>query len=141
MGIKALYFAALFIFLLSVIGCSLGNRQGDQKHLSENEAAPSEVRTSDTGYFLFPKGGERLIKGRTYTLKWKGNTDSTVTLFLIDSSLESEGVSVSIADRIYGIPNKGTYRYRFPERIKAGTYKFQVGKAESGYFQVVDEKK
>lgn len=110
------------------------DQQKDERSDSVSAASPSsspgEMR------IIFPKAGEKLETGRSYTLKWTGG-DSTVTIFLIDSSLESTGASVSISDRIYGIKNTGSYDYTPPKRLEPGTYKISIDTASSNYFKIV----
>jgi hypothetical protein len=85
----------------------------------------------------FPKGGERLVQGQSYTLTWTGGREKTTQIFLVDTSLKGEGTSVSISDRIYGIENKHSYTYTIPENMKPGAYEFQIGKETSQPFQIV----
>ncbi|HLR37485.1 MAG TPA: hypothetical protein VK084_05540 [Chitinophagaceae bacterium] len=126
------------IALLVLVGCSSGQKQESQNknETQENKKDTLPTVSNDSVYFVYPKGGEVFIIGKTYNLIWKGKTDTAAALFLIDSSLESKGVSVSISDRVYDIPQSGSEEYRFPQRLKPGTYKFQLGRAESQYFQV-----
>lgn len=84
---------------------------------------------------IFPKENSKLLKGQTYTLLWtpgSGRTD----IFLVDRSLESVGVSVSIADRVYNIENSGQYQYTVPKNIPDGEYKFNIGPLSSPYFEI-----
>jgi hypothetical protein len=85
----------------------------------------------------FPAGGEKLVQGQTYELTWTGGRDKTLHIFLIDPSIEDEGASVSIADRVYGITNKHVYSYTVPEAIKPGTYQFEIGSERSKAFEIV----
>lgn len=126
------------ISLLVLAGCSSGQKQQshNKNNVQENNKTHLSSVNNDSVYFIYPKGGEVFIIGKTYTLKWSGKTDTSAALFLIDSSLESKGVSVSISDRVYDIPQTGGEKYRFSQRLKPGTYKFQLGRAESDYFQV-----
>lgn len=142
----------LTVLPLCMAGCNSGPQHTDEAGYSEatdslSATTPTPMTTSpvadtsgsvaDTLQIIFPKGGERLIKGKTYSFKWTGGHDSTISIFLVDSALESKGASVSLTDRLYGIQNKGSYDYSFPDRVAAGTYKVQIGKKESGYFRVV----
>lgn len=75
------------------------------------------------------------VKGKTYVINWptgKGRTD----IFLINRAYETEGVSASIADRVYNIENNGKYSYTFPKNIPDGEYKLQIGEGSSNYFNV-----
>lgn len=84
----------------------------------------------------FPVGGEQLTLGKTYTLKWSGGADAT-DIFLIDTSLESVGASVSLVDRVYHVPNTGSYQYTIPTRLSPGTYKIEIGDSTSNPFKIV----
>jgi hypothetical protein len=86
---------------------------------------------------LFPAGGETLSKGKEYTLKWTGTTSAKTQIFLINTSLESQGVSVSSVDRIYNIENTGSYTYTIPTTIPDGKYKLQIGQLTSNDFQII----
>ncbi len=83
----------------------------------------------------YPKSGDILHQGKTYIIKWKGGTGST-DIFLINHAYESEGVSISIADRIYNIANSGSYSYKVPTNIPTGEYKFTIGSLNSEYFDI-----
>lgn len=135
----SIYAAILAVSPLFFSGC--GSRPSSNNTVNQNAdssvtAQRSDVQGNPSLQIIFPKGGEKLIKGKSYTFKWSGG-DSVIAIFLVDSSLESKGASVSLTDRLYGIPNKGSYLYTFPARIQAGTYKVRIGKQESGYFKVV----
>ncbi len=127
-----------FFFFGCNSGSSSHNNTADKKTDSPTGERLSDVQKSQPLNILFPKGGEELVKGKSYTFKWTGG-DSVITIFLVDSSLQSKGASVSLADRVYGLPNNGSYEYTFPDRIQAGTYKVRIGKKESGYFKVVEK--
>lgn len=134
------------LLTLCTVGCQPGSKQATEtaSHATKTPT-PAEVRptpdssleAADTLQIIFPKGGETLTKGQTYRFKWTGGSDSTLSIFLVDSALESKGASVSLTDRLYGIQNKGSYDYSFPQRVTAGTYKVQIGKKFSGYFRVI----
>jgi hypothetical protein len=85
----------------------------------------------------FPKGSDTLNAGGTYTLTWNNPSAGTTTqIFLIDTSLESQGQSVSITDRVYNVPNTGSYTYTVPATVPAGTYVFAIGQLRSDPFQI-----
>ena len=84
---------------------------------------------------IFPMGGESLIKGKTYTLKWFGGPEP-IAIFLIDTSLKPEGASSSTSDRIYNIKNIGAYDYQIPETLKDGIYEFYIGNNTSKTFRI-----
>lgn len=94
---------------------------------------PSPTQTQSS--ILFPKGNETLKKGQTYTLKWQKGSGNT-QIFLVDTSLESQGESVSIADRIYNVPNSGVYNYTIPTNIPDSTYVFRIGNLTSKPFHI-----
>ncbi len=87
---------------------------------------------------VFPAGGEVFEPGTTHRLSWDDpdNIETTTQIFLIDTALESQGASVSVTDRIYGIPDTGSYEYTFPVSIPNGTYKFSIGTLTSKTFQI-----
>lgn len=92
-----------------------------------------------TGEVIFPTANSSLVKGQTYTLRWSGGGDEkTIAIFVIDKSLESQGVSVSAGDRVYDVPNTGTYSYTVLPTLKEGEYKLQIGTLTSPYFRIVD---
>lgn len=83
--------------------------------------------------FSIPNGVAK--KGSVYTIRWgpgKGKTD----IFLVNRALESEGISVSLADRVYGVDNNGFYNYKIPTNIPSGEYRFQIGQHSSEYFTI-----
>lgn len=95
--------------------------------------APSVV----SNQILYPKGGETFSAGNSYTLQWSSvNAASTTQIFLIDTSLESQGESVAISDRIYGVPDTGSYVYTVPTTTPSGTYKLEIGSLTSNPFMV-----
>jgi putative hemolysin len=85
---------------------------------------------------LFPKGGETLVKGKQYTLKWTGGQNE-LTINLIAKDLEKIGYSASLLDRLDHIPNTGTYEYIVPDRLPDGTYQFSIGGSITDYFQII----
>lgn len=90
-----------------------------------------------TNSITFPKGGEKLVQGQSYELTWTGGREEITHIFLIDTSLEDKGTSVSISDRIYGIENRHKYIYTIPAGMKPGTYRFQIGSKTSEPFDIV----
>src|SRR5690625_1706270 len=85
---------ALFpVILLLLLGCSSEQKQHRQiknDSISDNRTT-SQKRASDSIYVLFPKKGDSLKKGETYTLRWRGSSDSSISIFLVDSSLQAVG--------------------------------------------------
>ncbi len=92
-----------------------------------------------SGEIIFPTAESTLVKGQTYTLRWSGGGDEkTIAIFVVDKSLESQGVSVSAGDRVYDVPNTGMYSYTVLPTLKEGEYKLQIGTLTSPYFRIVD---
>ena len=88
-----------------------------------------------TREITFPTSKDVLVEGKTYELKWTPK-EGTTDLFLINKELESEGVSVSIADRKYDINNTGKLNYKVPANIPTGEYKITIGDITSEYFEI-----
>lgn len=93
----------------------------------------------EANIITFPKGGEKLIQGKSYQLTWTGGREETTQIFLIDTSLKEEDTSASISDRVYGIENKHAYTYMIPANMKPGTYEFQIGSKTSAPFEIVSK--
>ncbi len=95
-----------------------------------------------SSHVLFPTGGETLVAGKTYSLKWdnQGNTGAavgpTTQIFLVDKALLTQGASVSIADRKYDVPDTGSYEYTVPTAVSDSTYFFVIGTTTSNTFTV-----
>lgn len=124
-------FSILFVLLLILLIASY-----DPLVKVFQKASITPTATQDL--VIFPKGGEKLVKGQTYVLTWASGSNPD-HIFLIDTSLESQGESVSIVDRVYNIaPHTEKYSYTVPKAIKSGIYKLQIGKVTSNPFQVVD---
>lgn len=127
----------LFLFVFLAIVTAAGFLYSTQKNKSHLGASPTPASNEQS--ITFPKGGETLTSGKTYTLKWAGGPNPT-QIFLINRDLEKEGVSVSLADRIYNIANTGSYDYVIPENIPAGNYKFEIGNIISATFRIESSK-
>ncbi len=121
-----------------------GTRFANVNALTYDASAPLSVfkkvqceatTSSATTVITYPKGGEKLVAGQSYTLSWTGGPD-TIQISLIDTSLESVGASVSVSDSVYGLKNTGTYKYTVPKTLKPGVYKFQIGNSTSNTFTV-----
>lgn len=84
----------------------------------------------------FPIANDILSPGKTYTLKWQGGGKSPISIFLINKDAQKQGVSVSLFDRIYSIPNTGYYNYTVPQNMPNGLYKFEIGDLSSNYFEI-----
>lgn len=91
----------------------------------------------------FPKGREELVAGMSYKITWNHQEDgsppkaSTTNLFLVDRSLLDQGVSVSVIDRKYGIPNTGSYNYVIPSGVQESEYFFIIGTTTGHIFKIV----
>lgn len=105
------------------------------KNLNLSNNFSSTTGNSPAVQIIFPHGNEILAKGQKYTLKWKPGQGNT-QIFLINQALESHGTSVAISDRIYNVPNTGSYIYTVPQNIEDGSFKFEIGKLTSHYFQI-----
>jgi hypothetical protein len=85
-----------------------------------------------------PISNQQLEIGQTYSVKWQGGSD-LVSLYLIDKSLESQGASVSKADKIDNIKNTGSFNYQIPND-PSGDYEICIGDRDqtgcSGYFTI-----
>ena len=121
---KKILYAVVIVVALSVYGLFYFNKIDSP---GESPRNPS---------ITIPREGDTLVAGQTYTIAWTGAATSTV-LFLIDTSLASEGASVSISDRVYGIQDTNTYAYTIPSHIRPGDYRIQIGGATSGIFHIV----
>lgn len=128
---------ALFVVMAVFLGAIL-LYVTTQENKTLTQDPTLEQGISEAEDVIFPSGGETFSAGQTITLHW--NPDPTITdpiaIFLIDASLEDEGASVSISDRVFDIPNTGSYDYTIPSTIPAGQYSFQIGNANSNYFQI-----
>jgi len=97
-------------------------------------------KVNQTEGIIYPKGGETLVAGKTYTVKWRGDTNpiaSTTDIFLVDQALLSQGASVSIVDRKYGIEDNGSYEYTIPGAVQESEYFFVVGTTTSNPFKII----
>lgn len=100
-------------------------------------AQPTSVSTPQASVqIIFPTKADQLAIGQTYSLKWQGG-QNPIDIFLVDDATKSVGVSVSLVDRIYHIPNTGSYDYTVPKYLKPGFYQFEIGDSTSDEFQVV----
>jgi len=124
MHFKRLLFPIMLIVTFLVVAMIY-----DHQH---KQATPSPLTSSIT----FPTSSDVLIKGKMYTLAWKPSQQGETQIFLIDKAFESKGVSVSIVDRVYHLPDTGSYRYTIPSNIPSGTYKFTIGTYTSDYFSI-----
>jgi hypothetical protein len=125
----ALLTALVLLLVLSWVFISTG-----YLHPSPNPTPPLSASPA-AGKILFPTNTDTLIAGQTTTVRWTPGSGTT-QIFLIDTSLESQGASVSIVDRIYNIPNSGSYSYTVPESLAAGAYKLTIGTLTSDTFQI-----
>lgn len=124
--------------LVIVAGAAIYSITNRTNGIVENTQENAQTLGTST-VVLFPAGGEVLEQGEDYTLRWIGGSNPT-TIFLIDTSLTSQGASVAISDRVYGIKNTSSYTYRIPETMKPGDYFFQVDNATSAVFHIVESR-
>jgi hypothetical protein len=124
------------IVVLVILVAAFGIFQFSKTQKNPSSSTITPTPTQSQSKITFPKGGENLTKGQSYTLTWTGGGNQ-VQIFLIDTSLESQGESVSEVDKLYGISNSGSYDYKIPDDIKDGTYKFEIGTMTSKPFQIV----
>jgi len=88
----------------------------------KQECVKSSVRLNFE--MLFPVGGETLIQGRTYTLRWTSNGTEPMTIRLIDGKTDpyliktpEERVVLTVAA---DIPNSGSYDWTVPTSLSPG---------------------
>lgn len=91
--------------------------------------------TTAANTVIFPTATDTLKLGQSYTLEWTPGSGTT-NIFLINKAAESQGVSVSMFDRVYNIPNSGSYKYTVPKNLPVGEYKFEIGNLDSNYFEI-----
>lgn len=137
-NLALMMFVAAWKMFVAAWNSSPQNKNLDATASKDSITDAADSQTHSKIKIRFPQGDEKFIRGKTYTLKWTGG-DSTLTIFLVDSSLQSIGVSVSLSDRKYHVENTGTFEYTFPDRLEEGAYKFEIGTAFSKYFQVVSK--
>lgn len=124
-NLKKTYIGILIFAFILAIGIYLH----DGIRLDQSFVSPTPGQTTSIESISFPKGGEILKQGNAYLLKWTDADTSTTTtqIFLIDTALEAEGASASISDRVYAVPDTGSYQYVIPESLPDGIYKFEIG--------------
>lgn len=126
----------LCLFICGLWACNQPQQRSDAPENKELQAADAmKDFPSDSLRITAPDSGEVLTRGTPFEIQWTGGPD-TLTVFLIDSALQTQGASVSISDRIYGIPNSGKLEYTPPQRLNPGTYKLTIGSSSTSYFQV-----
>lgn len=85
--------------------------------------------------FIFPKGGETLVKGNTYTIRYQGGSQA-ISIYLVSQVIEPNKITASIKDRIYDIKNTGSYTYQVPQKLDNGAYRLIIGDDMSSDFLV-----
>lgn len=133
-NLKKTYIGILILAFILAIGIYLH----DAMKQDQSFVPLTPGQTASTESVSFPKGGETLKQGNAYLLKWTDADASTTTtqIFLIDTALETEGASASISDRVYNVPDTGSYQYVIPASLPDGTYKFEIGNLLSAPFDV-----
>lgn len=107
---------------------------------SKKPASPIAFTTttqSNEMQFLYPSQNQTLVKGETYRIKWVGGPKHIDALYLVDTALEKDGVSISLADRIYNFTNEGYFDYTVPSYLPNGEYLFEIGDNKSNTFKIV----
>ena len=103
----------------------------DQSSSTDLIASSTDSSTATTTIDITsPVAGNQWLGGGTYTVTWNGGLDNTVSLMLVDKSLESSGGSVSKVWSTDGIPNTGTYSFSIPLNLN-GTYRFYINDSRS----------
>ncbi len=103
----------------------------DQSSSTNLIASSTDSSTATTTIDITsPVAGNQWLGGGTYTVTWNGGLDNTVSLMLVDKSLESSGGSVSKVWSTDGIPNTGTYSFSVPSNLN-GTYRFYINDSQS----------
>lgn len=128
----------IIVCIVLIAGAYFFSHNPNQTYIpaTSSQNIPTPTTASAKLKILFPTKNDLLKPGKTYTLKWSGGSDQ-IQIFLIDTSLESQGESVATVDRLYGINNSGSYDYTIPSTIKPGTYVFEIGNRRSDTFKIV----
>lgn len=122
----ALSLILLIIIFFVSIGYVLYKQNSVKPFFPAPTPTPTPTPTPAPGKITFPNGDEKLSAGKTYTLKWSGISGNTTSIFLKDKALESQGESVSLVDRVYNVPNTGTFNYTIPADAN-GIYILEIG--------------
>ncbi len=136
-SLSILLFFVLLIVVIVVISAIILYDSNKQEH-STPTPTPTIVSSSPTpvrNQIIFPAGGETLIPGNSYTLKWEGG-GKTISIFLVATASAAKGTSVSIVDRISAVMNTGSYQYSLPKNLRSGNYYFQIGDIKSNLFMI-----
>lgn len=127
--------AVLIALFILIIGIFVLNPQTKTPMLQQLPTASSTPSTNIT--ITSPTSSTTWQKGQTYQITWTGGGQNNIqAIFLINKAAESYGVSVSLADRIYNVPNTGSYTYTVPTNIPTGEYKLEIDTAQSAYFMI-----
>lgn len=132
-------FILILVLIIILAGLGFFYIQRTTKVITPIPTPTSQPSSTPSSQILFPQGGESLIKGQTYTLKWSDGGGSTTQVFLINTNLESQGESVATVDKKFNIQNTGSYSYTIPQTIPNGNYKFEIGNLTSNPFQIISE--
>src|SRR3989338_3785821 len=84
--------------LVLLLGIYLGKYVLFPSEHVQTEAGTIAEEPASTIRFLSPSESEEWKTGETHEVMWEEGGE-TIGLFLVDTSLESEGVSVSVSDR------------------------------------------
>jgi hypothetical protein len=133
---KGILRTIVVIVIIGIIGYFFSQSKSALPPVTQNTSITSPPTASPSSSSItFPKGGETLKQGQIYTLTWTPETGNT-NIFLVDTGFESQGTSVSLVDRVYNIPNSGSYTYTVPKDLPDGTYRFQIGTMNTATFQI-----
>ncbi len=129
---KGIVILITIVLLIGVFSYLIFYKRPSQP-INTKTITPTIIPSSENN--VFPKGGETFHQGQSYILKWASGSGNT-NIFLVDTAYESQGVSVSLVDRVYNIPNSGSYTYTVPRNLPNGTYKFEIGNITTNTFQI-----
>lgn len=132
-------FLSAFVLIVFLLGGIVFFYSRKYQLQSTQQQQPPTTSPPSPRTVFFPSGGETLIKGQTYLLKWTEGAGD-LQIFLVDKNLESQGESVSIVDQVFDVPNTGSYSYTVPENTPSSTYIIKIGNLSSQPFQITDAK-
>lgn len=126
----------LFFPLFVVVVIAAGYAYRIYKAQGVNSTIAQIQSEKENPEILFPRKGGTLFKGHTYNIQWTGGKKGEA-LFLSNVALQKEGMSVSLVDRVYDIPNTSNIQYTIPENIPDGLYTISIAELTSGEFNII----